>query len=154
MSVELQAIELAGQGASVDEIAVELGLEPAAVEFTLARHGMMREDEIGDDDFNAIRSGLIDLAKFSENEVVRAKVGMFLYERKKGPTSSLKNAPTVNIGSLNLLIASSHERILRTLNNGQRGGTSGIVEDPTAEKSESSEGISKAVPAADRTETG
>jgi hypothetical protein len=149
VSLELQAIELAGQGASVTEIAAELGLEPAAVEFALARNGMMKEDEIGDDDFNAIRDGLLDLAKYSENEVVRAKVGMFLYERKKGPTAALKNAPTVNIGSLNLLIASSHERILRTLNNGQRGGASGTSEEPPSEVS--AKGESEANSAADRT---
>jgi hypothetical protein len=77
---------------------------------------MLKEDEISDDDFDAIREGLVQLAKCSNNEFVRARVGMFLYERKKGPTASLKGAPAVNIANLNVLIATSHRKILDALN--------------------------------------
>jgi DNA-binding transcriptional ArsR family regulator len=115
MSEELQIVELASQGASREEIAADLDLEPAAVDYVLKRHGILKEEEIGDDEFNDIRQGLVDLARYSKNEFVKAKVGIFLYERKKGPTNSLKGAPAINIGNLNLLIAASHKKILSAL---------------------------------------
>jgi hypothetical protein len=114
MALDLQVISLAGQGASVEDISSELELEPAAVKLILNRHGMLREEEISDDEFNDIRNGLVELARNSSNEFIRSKVGMFLYERKKGP-SSLKSAPIVNIASLNMLIANSHAKIVRSL---------------------------------------
>jgi hypothetical protein len=115
MSQEIQIIELASQGAAAEEIAKELDMETAAVEYVLRRQGMIKDEEITDDDFEAIRTGLVGLAKYSKNEFVKAKVGIFLYERKKGPTNSLKGAPAVNIGNLNLLIAASHNKVLKAL---------------------------------------
>lgn len=126
---EIQVLELAGAGASVDEISSELRLESATVKFILTKNGMLKEDEVTDEDFNDIRDSLLQLAKFSENEFVKARVGMFLYERKKGATSSLKGAPQVNIGNLNLLIAASHKKIINALNyaRSNNGGIEGTA---------------------------
>lgn len=126
---EIQVLELAGAGASIDEISCELQLEAATVKFILSKHGMLKEDEITDDDFDEIRDSLLQLAKFSDNEFVKARVGMFLYERKKGATSSLKGAPQVNIGNLNLLIASSHQKIVKALTyaRSNNGGIEGVT---------------------------
>lgn len=148
MSAELQILELAGQGVDASDIAATMGMELPAVEFVLRRNGLIKDDEISDDDFRAIQDGLLDLAKYSKNEFVKAKVGIFLYERKKGPTASLKGAPAVNIGNLNLLIAASHERLIRALggtsNTGGAAGASQTTtkteEDQTAVGSESGRG--------------
>lgn len=149
---EIQIVELAGQGASVEEISDQLQLEPSVVKFCLTRQGMLKEDEISDDDFKDIQDGLLQLAKYSENEFVKAKVGIFLYERKKGPTSSMKGAPAVNIGNLNVLIASSHQRILNALqpDRSHGSGTTGspkVLPQQTISLPETSE--CKAVEAAD-----
>ena len=116
MSERLQILALAGEGMSRDEIAAALEMEPAAVEFVLAREGMVKEEEISDDDFEEIKNGLIRMAKNSDNEYIRSKVGMYLYDRKKGPVSAMVKAPAVNIAQLNMLIAASSKQVINSLN--------------------------------------
>ena len=116
MSERLQILALAGEGMGKDEIAAALEMEPAAVEFVLAREGMIKEEEISDDDFEEIKNGLIRMAKNSENEYIRSKVGMYLYDRKKGPVSAMVKAPAVNIAQLNMLIAASSKQVMNSLN--------------------------------------
>ena len=125
MSAELQIISLAGEGANVHEIAAELQMEPAAVEYTLRKNHMLKDEEISDDDFDRIRDGLIEMALNSENDFVRARCSTFLYERKKGKLRDLSGAPQVNVQQLNVLIANSHKRILNGLrcNISNEGGT-------------------------------
>ena len=82
MSERLQILALAGEGMSRDEIAAALEMEPAAVGFVLAQEGVMKEEEISDEDFEDIKAGLIRMAKNRDNEHIRSKVGMYLYDRK------------------------------------------------------------------------
>lgn len=103
MSLSTQAKSLLEQGASVTQVARELGLEESAVASLLGE-----QDDISDEDFNEIRSGLIELAKHSENEIVRARVGMFLWEQKRGIAKA--KMPTVNIIALNNAIKNASER--------------------------------------------
>ena len=116
MSERLQILALAGEGMSRDEIAAALEMEPAAVGFVLAQEGVMKEEEISDEDFEDIKAGLIRMAKNSENEYIRSKVGMYLYDRKKGPVSAMVKAPAVNIAQLNMLIAASSKQVMNSLN--------------------------------------
>lgn len=116
MSERLQILALAGEGMSRDEIAAALEMEPAAVGFVLAQEGVMKEEEISDDDFEDIKAGLIRMAKNSENEYIRSKVGMYLYDRKKGPVSAMVKTPAVNIAQLNMLIAASSKQVINSLN--------------------------------------
>ena len=116
MSERLQILALAGEGMSKDEIAAALEMEPAAVGFVLAQEGMVKEEEISDDDFEEIKSRLIRMAKNSENEYIASKVGMYLYDRKKGPVSAMVKAPAVNIAQLNMLIAASSKQVMNSLN--------------------------------------
>ena len=116
MSERLQILALAGEGMSRDEIAAALEMEPAAVGFVLAQEGVMKEEEISDEDFEDIKAGLIRMAKNSDNEHIRSKVGMYLYDRKKGPVSAMVKAPAVNIAQLNMLIAASSKQVINSLN--------------------------------------
>ena len=120
VSLDLQIIALAREGLAAEEIAKAIPCELSVVDFTLRRTGMIQEDEISDDEFEEIRKGLLNIATtVVEDSVaeraVRAKVGMFLYERKKGKPKDFSKAPAVNIENLNLLIASSHERVLKSV---------------------------------------
>ena len=128
MSEEIQILALAGEGMSAREIADSLCMEPAAVEFVLARNGQKVEDDISDDDFEDIKNGLIEMAKHSENEHLRARVGMYLYDRKRGVATSKDKAPPVNIGQLNLLIAASHKQVIASINGDHNASVRGGVE--------------------------
>lgn len=104
---EMQIVRLAKDGAAAAEIAESLGLELPAVEYVLARAGQIASDEVSDEDFNIIQKRMIDIAKHTEDDNLASRVGMFLWERKKGAVKDLRNAPQVNIGALNQLILSA-----------------------------------------------
>lgn len=110
MSLAIQIQSLADQGASASEIAEALQLSTEAVEFELARAGKLKEEDIPEADFLIIRNRLLSIAKESEDENLAAKVGIFLYEQKRG-TAKMKQAPQINISQINQLILASHERL-------------------------------------------
>lgn len=76
--------------------------------YVLARHGNLKEDEVSDDDFKRIQARLIDIAKNTEDDYLAANVGKFLWERKKGAVKDFKNAPSINVNKLNMLITASN----------------------------------------------
>ena len=106
---ELQILALAKEGLTPEQIAVSLGLDEEAVMYVLARHGELKEDEVSDDDFQRIKNRLIDIAKNTEDDYLAANVGKFLWERKKGAIKDFKNAPSINVGRLNLLISGAND---------------------------------------------
>ena len=110
MSLAVQIQPLADQGASANEIAEALQLSTEAVEYELARAGKVREEDIPEEDFLVIRNRLLSIAKESDDEHLAAKVGIFLYEQKRG-TAKMKQAPAINISQINQLILASHERL-------------------------------------------
>ena len=110
MSLAVQISTLADQGASASEIAEALSLSVEAVEYELTRAGKVREEDIPEEDFLVIRNRLLSIAKESEDEHLAAKVGIFLYEQKRG-TAKMKQAPAINISQINQLILASHERL-------------------------------------------
>lgn len=110
MSLAVQIQALSDQGASADEIAEALQLSKEAVEYELARAGKIKEEDIPEEDFLIIRNRLLNIAKDSDDEHLAAKVGIFLYEQKRG-TAKMKQAPSINISQINQLILSSHERL-------------------------------------------
>lgn len=110
MSLSVQIQSLSEQGASADEIAEALQLSKEAVEYELARAGKIKEEDIPEEDFLIIRNRLLSIAKDSEDDNLAAKVGIFLYEQKRG-TAKMKQAPQINISQINQLILASHERL-------------------------------------------
>ena len=103
-----QIRQLRGQGLEAGVIARQLGVQEDVVNFELNRAGLIDED-IPDEEFSIIRTGLIKLAKYAEDEHLKARVGMFLWEQKRG-SAKMRQAPPVNVYQLNQMIAASTER--------------------------------------------
>lgn len=122
---EVQILRLAKDGAAANEIAESLGLETPAVEYVLARAGQINSDEVSDEDFDVIQRRLVDIAKHTEDDGLASRVGMFLWERKKGAVKDLRNAPQINIGALNQLIMSAGGFVneFRKSANSDKGGS-------------------------------
>lgn len=105
---ELQILSLAEQGLPASDISDTLGYDLETVQYVLARHGKLEDEEVSDDDFASIRRRLIGIAKESEDDILAARVSMFLWERKRGAIKDLKGGPTINVGKLNMLITGAN----------------------------------------------
>jgi len=93
-------------------IAQDNNLELAAVVATLIRYSSQykeaieskKEEDISEQDYERIREALKQLALYSESDMVRARVGIFLFNEKKGRNNAkgsiIKNTQ-FNILSLN-----------------------------------------------------
>ena len=112
--IEAQVLSLASQGEKADDIAVALGLERSAVEYVLARHGLIVEEDIPKDDYKEILDGIIETAKHSEHEHLKLRAGMFIVEQRR-TRENLKHAPAFNILTINNLIQNAHGKVLDSL---------------------------------------
>jgi len=112
--IEAQVLSLAGQGEGAEDIACALGLERSAVEYVLARHGLIVEEDIPKDDYKEILDGIIETAKHSEHEHLKLRAGMFIVEQRR-TRENLKHAPAFNILTINNLIQNAHGKVLESL---------------------------------------
>lgn len=115
-AINQQILALFAQGLSADQIAealstVDTTLDRRAVEYVLLQNGEIAEEDVPDADFEEIRRGLIDIAKGSEDDYLRAKVGMFLWEQKRG-SAKMRGSPPVNILQINAQINAAQERVM------------------------------------------
>lgn len=86
-------------GTSPTIIAQDNSLELPAVQATLIRYSSKykeaieqhREDDITQSDYERIKETLKQLALYSESDAVRAKVGIFLFNERKGRNNSKSN---------------------------------------------------------------
>lgn len=147
---EVQILALAKQGLCVEEIATSLGFDQETVGYVLARNGKLEADEVSDGDFERIRSRMIDIAKHSEDDILAARVGMFLWERKKGSAKDLKSAPVINVNKLNMMIAGANNFVDTFRNNlKQQRATSHAIECPTT-NSQTADGNNNGTPRSDK----
>lgn len=86
---------------SPEEIAGEFGFDLTAVKVALSRTSAKyrkdvkagAEEDISDDEFREIKRVAKDLALYSENDAVRARMISFLWNEKKGRNNTEKAAP-------------------------------------------------------------
>ena len=109
-----QITALYAQNMSAAQIADALGLDVRAVEYELSRTGALNEEDIPEDDFRAIRDRLIHFAKYSEDEHVAARVGMFIYEQKRG-SAKMRGAPSVSLTQINQMFEQANARVNQML---------------------------------------
>lgn len=133
-AIATQIRALGSQGLAVADISEQLGVSADIVELELLRDGQISEEDITEEDFRIIRRRLISVAKDSPDENLSSRVGMFLWEQKRG-SAKLKSAPALNLLQLNAVIQQSSARINEILS-GSVGG-SPVVEIPRRESAES-----------------
>lgn len=126
--IEAQILALAAEGEKADGIASALQLSVPAVEYVLARHGLVEEDDIDKDDYKEILKGIIDTAKYSQHEHLKLRAGMFIVEQKR-TRENLRQAPALNILTINQLIQNSHNKVLQSLDESHNGRIAGVIED-------------------------
>ena len=80
-----QIISLADQGASSEEIAKSLELEPALVKLVMSRHevGSASDRDIDDEQLSVLRKHAFNLAPAAGDEGIQARMTMFLLERDR-----------------------------------------------------------------------
>ena len=110
MSIRIQISKLQEQGLPAEEIAKQLDLDVRTVELELFRLGELTQDDIPEADFRLIRDRLIRIAQTSEDESTASKVGMFLYEQKRG-TAKSRQLPPMSLTQINNAFAAASERI-------------------------------------------
>jgi len=111
-----QILALSKQGMAAEAIAETLGLEVSVVKLELARKAAPREDW-SEEEVQDLARGLLAIAKFDPDTGLRARVGMFIYEQRRG-SAKLRQAPAVNIVQLNTMIEAAHKESLRILHEG------------------------------------
>lgn len=135
-ALEQQAVTLFSQGADIDEIANSLDVSPAVVELALTRQKELDEALIPKDDFDDIRRGLIEMAKTSASEEIRARLGIFLWEQREGK-ASLKNSPGgINLLQINNVIQAGQNRALEVIKNLRKSRAGAIETTPSEGRSE------------------
>lgn len=94
-----QILALANQGGTAAEIAKALDIEEAGVRLVLAAHekGSVEDRDINDEQLERLRKHAYNLAVGAEDEVVQARLTMFLLERDKPSDRKSSN----NITSIN-----------------------------------------------------
>lgn len=110
MSIRIQISKLQEQGLPAEEIAKQLDLDVRTVELELFRLGELTQDDIPEADFRLIRDRLIHIAQTHEDVGVASKVGMFLYEQKRGSAKS-RQLPPMSLTQINNAFAAASERI-------------------------------------------
>lgn len=103
-------LSLAAEGLEARAISTELGVEPEVVKLTLSAHkaGTESDRDINDDELSLIRKKLVDLALYSGDEAIQARVGMFLVERDKPRKAD--TPPVSSIQQINIAIQTAAER--------------------------------------------
>jgi len=109
--IQQQIQMLSKQGLSAEAIGEALGLETSVVKMAAPREDWS-EEEVQD-----LARGLLAIAKFDPDTGLRARVGMFIYEQKRG-SAKMRQVPPVNIVQLNTLIDAAHKESIRILNEG------------------------------------
>jgi hypothetical protein len=142
---EIQVLALAKEGLNHEQIAASLGHDIQAVQYILARHGQLDQEEVDDETFNAIKRRLQNIAVHSSDDILASRIGMFLWERKKGAVKDMKNAPSIDINTLNLLVQNangfvqdfrSKKPILNEhtdISPGHAGGTTGVATEDSSQ---------------------
>ena len=105
---EVQVLALAKEGLNHEQIAASLGHDVQAVQYILARHGKLDQDEVDDETFDAIKRRLQNIAVHSSDDILASRIGMFLWERKKGAIKDMKGGPSIDINTLNLLVQNAN----------------------------------------------
>lgn len=136
-SLEQQAVTLFSQGADIHEIANSLDVSPQVVELALTRQKELDETLIPKDDFDDIRRGLIEMAKTSASEEIRARLGIFLWEQREGK-ASLKNTPGgINLLQINNVIQAGQNRALEVIKNLRKSRAGAVEATPSEGRSQS-----------------
>lgn len=115
MALREQIIALHRDGVCPADIAEALDIDHRIVELELVRHSRLDEEDIPEEDFRVIRARMIDIAKNAPDDNIAGRLGMFLWEQKRG-AAKFKQAPAVNIQQLNAVIQQSSERVMGILN--------------------------------------
>jgi hypothetical protein len=127
MSLSVQIETLFAQGLSAEEISRELDIEASVVRYELNRLRKLDEEDIPEEDFREIRQGLLGIAKHSEDDYLRARVGMFLWEQKRG-SAKMRQGPPVNITQINQYIQAANDKLKNYIPKGDAGGNKGDSE--------------------------
>lgn len=86
------------------------------METSVVKMAAPREDW-SEEEVQDLARGLLAIAKFDPDTGLRARVGMFIYEQKRG-SAKMRQVPPVNIVQLNTLIDAAHKESIRILNEG------------------------------------
>lgn len=120
MAVEIQVRKLARDGMRAGEIAAELALEPATVEYILAGD----KEDFSEHDAKQMADIIKHVALHGENERNRLAAAQFAYEVKRGLKVPKSQLPTINILQINNAIRAAHADVTRLLSPSDAGGAS------------------------------
>lgn len=104
MSLETQIKKLKELGLSTEEICQGMEVDKSSVKFAA-------EEDIDEETWGIIKRRVLRIAATTEDEWLAGKLGMFLWEQKRGkPPTRGGNEGTINIQKVNALIMAASQR--------------------------------------------
>lgn len=100
-------------GTSIELLAQDYNLEQTVIQTALLQHSRKYQEEhkkdhedISDREYEEIKRALKQIAMYGESEAIRARVGIFLFNEKKGRNDG--KGKNINNTKVNILMLNDH----------------------------------------------